>query len=725
MSSRLIGLRGRILIILLLVQIGGLGLLMVFVSRNARESLSEMAYVSSQYLTRGSAADLERRLASAQDFAAYLARSLQSLKEAGLERAEARLMPGVFLEANLGVHGAWAVFEPDAYDGRDADFANAPSYGPTGLFAPYWFREGEELSLRDFSEARAGVAYAAVLRSSGRSYAGISSEGSSGRALTIAVPILSRSAAIGAVGVELSMTAVTAAISGIKPFEGSVAFILGTDGLVAAHQNRALEGGDLSSAYQGKTLEALMKAINSGSSFAQATLRASDGAPVYLIAQPIRLGTSSLYWALVVDVPLSVILAPVAKLSATLFAMALAVFVLLAAAIWISLGSALKPLRLAATAIRDIAEGDADLTSEVTIKRNDEVGDLVADFNRFVRKLREIVAQLKHAQGTVGAVGEELAASSHQTASAASEIMANVEGVRRQAGLQARSVEDSSSSVEEVARNIESLERLITSQASSITEASASIEQMVGNIESVSASIEKMASSYDALIASSEEGKAKQEAAEQRVKDIASRSEQLMQANDAIAAIASQTNLLAMNAAIEAAHAGDAGKGFAVVADEIRHLAETAAEQSRSIGAELSSVREGITEVVKAAVESGAAFAGLSTGVDRTAELVRQIDRAMHEQREGSRQILEALKEMNGVTSQVRSGASEMTGGNSQVLKAMRSLAELAQTIEGSMDEMAAGAKEISKAAQQVAELSIKTRGGLDEMEQSIGRFTV
>lgn len=723
MKRRIVGLRGRILAILLLVQLGGLGLLMFFVSRNARESLSEMAYVSSQYLTRGYAADLERRLASAQDFASYLARSLQSLREAGLSRSEARLMPGVFLEANQGVQGAWAIFEPDAYDGRDAAFAGAPGYGPTGLFAPYWFREGEELSLRDYSAGRNGEAYQAARRS-GRSSAAIASDGAE-RSLTIAVPIASRGATIGVAGVELRMSAVTAALAGVRPFEGSVAYLVGADGLVVAHQDRSAEGRALSTSLDGDAAGAVTAAVNEGRGHAQPARRSADGAPVYLIVQPIRLGASSQYWGLVVEVPMATILAPVARLTATLLAVAAAAFALLGAAIWLSVGSALKPLRLAAAAVRDIAEGDADLTREVSLKRDDEVGDLVTDFNRFVGKLREMVAQLKHAQGTVAAVGEELSASSHETASAASQIMANVEGVRRQAGLQARSVEDASSAVEQVARNIESLDRLIATQASGVTEASASIEQMVGNIESVSASIEKMAAGFEGLIASSDEGKAKQEAAEQRVKDIAGRSEQLMEANEAIAAIASQTNLLAMNAAIEAAHAGDAGKGFAVVADEIRRLAETAAEQSRSIGAELQSVREGIDEVVVAAVESGEAFAGLSAGVDRTAELVRQIDRAMHEQREGSRQILEALKEMNGVTSQVRAGASEMTGGNAQVLEAMRRLAELAQTIEGSMDEMAAGAQEISKAAQEVADLSAKTRGGLDEMEGSIGRFKV
>ncbi|MFH2115220.1 MAG: methyl-accepting chemotaxis protein, partial [Spirochaetota bacterium] len=189
--------------------------------------------------------------------------------------------------------------------------------------------------------------------------------------------------------------------------------------------------------------------------------------------------------------------------------------------------------------------------------------------------------------------------------------------------------------------------------------------------------------------------------------------------------IASQTNLLAMNAAIEAAHAGEAGKGFSVVADEIRRLSETSAEQSRTIGAELAHIRAGIDEVVAASRDSETTFTELTTGIEETDGLVKQIEHAMSEQETGSRQILEALHDMNQVTEEVRAKASEMNSAASKAMAAMEDLSQISGTILGSMDEMGAGAEQINKAAQSVSNLAESTNINIRSMEEEIGRFKV
>lgn len=416
-----------------------------------------------------------------------------------------------------------------------------------------------------------------------------------------------------------------------------------------------------------------------------------------------------------------------AELRASLLGMALQILIVCVAL------SAVLSLLLSAIVIRPIialradvellAEGEADLTKQIAVKRDNEVGDLIRGFNAFVAKLRGIVSSLKKSQASLGSIGDELAASSHESAGAISEILANIEGVRRQTELQAESVRESSTVVGETATSIEALDALTETQSTGVSEASSSIEQMVRNIESVSGSIAGMVERFESLIRSSEEGKARQEAVAEKVRQIAGQSEMLMEANQTISRISSQTNLLAMNAAIEAAHAGDAGKGFSVVADEIRKLAETSANESKNIGAELKKIGATISDVVEASGSLGQAFGSVADGIEKTGQLVQEIEQAIAEQREGSRQILEALRDMNGASSEVRSSAHDMSARNSRVLESMRKLGDLAETVTRSMDEMGAGAEQINKAAQAVSDLAERTRESILSMETAIGRF--
>ncbi len=430
-------------------------------------------------------------------------------------------------------------------------------------------------------------------------------------------------------------------------------------------------------------------------------------------------------WSVGVTAHLDEVLAPLKGLATNFILISLGA-ILMGFLFAIFMGSAFaKPLKLVAGIVHGISQGEADLTQRIQIRRGDEIGGLVDGFNHFIEKLHGIIKNLKEAQGALGAIGDELAASSHEAASAISQILANVEGVRRQSSHQAESTETAVSAIGSVADGVTKLDTLIEEQASANEKAAASIEEMVGNIESVTASVEKMATRFSALIEASADGKQKQEVVDGRVKEIASQSELLMEANEVIAGIASQTNLLAMNAAIEAAHAGEAGKGFSVVADEIRRLSETSAEQSRTIGAELSRIRTTIQEVVEASKDSEAAFASVNSEIDDTGHLVSQIERAMAEQREGSKQVLDALRDMNTVSAGVREKADQMKESAERARYSMQDLAETSSTILSSMDEMGAGAEQINGAAQSVSSLAEATNDNIRTMEEQIGRFVV
>ncbi len=703
-----------------------------------RSQLSSSSLSAAEIAGAGYAAEVASPIHESLNAARQLAVMVASAKALGLRREQAVQFLHHYMESNPDLGGAWFIFEPDAFDGKDAEYASGGAKAGAlrgnaadGRFVPYWNRFSRDLILEECMDYAGGdaSAYYSVPFSTGAAYITVPTEymiaGSPTTVVSYCAPVFQDGKPIGVAGVDMSMDATNALVASIRPLGLGYAFLLSLDGEYIAHPDATRVGTSYS------TLNGMERQTKIVQSFAQGwmhtELRPAKGEveASYLAVMPVALGDSGQYWGLGIVTPLGGMMRDLLKLLLIMVAMATVFLVISIAALWLMMGRAIRPLERTAEAFLSLAQGDADLTRTIELKRNDEIGDLVIGFNGFVGKLRGIVSTLKDAQGSLGGIGDELATSSHGAASATAEILANIEGVRRLASNQEASTDEASNAVGAVVDGIESLDSLTETQASGIAEASASIEQMIGNIESVSSSVERMAQRFEGLMKTAVAGREKQEAVVAKVGAIAAQSELLMEANLVISGIASQTNLLAMNAAIEAAHAGEAGKGFSVVADEIRRLAETSAEQSRGIGAELSSISQTIAEVVTASAESEESFNLVSSSIESTDELVRQVDNAMAEQREGSRQILEALRDMNSAAEELRLKAGSMSRDAKRAREVMSRLMDTTATISGSMDEMGAGAEEINKAAQSVSGLAEATRESIRAMDGVIGKFVV
>ena len=383
----------------------------------------------------------------------------------------------------------------------------------------------------------------------------------------------------------------------------------------------------------------------------------------------------------------------------------------------------IRPLNSVGTAMRRLASGDADLTIRLPVKGNDEFAHISGNVNTFIIMLQTIVEELSKAQESLTEIGQSLGSNAQQSASATAEIMANIQGVRKQSENQSEAVANTTGVLGKSSASMNHLSDLVENQSAGITESSAAIEEMLGNITSVTNSVHRMADSFKELGVTVADGKNKLTNVDGKVNEIAEQSKMLIQANQIISQIASETNLLAMNAAIEAAHAGKAGEGFSVVANEIRKLAETSSTQSKNINAELKQISSSIKDVVSLSKDSQAAFGLIVTHLDSTDTIIHEIDNAMNEQENASRQIFGALSDMRNQAIEVSEKSQEVNNGIVAVTRDMDSVSQISSIILGSMDEMTAGAQEISTASQSVADLAIQTKQNIELMSEKLGKF--
>ena len=207
---------------------------------------------------------------------------------------------------------------------------------------------------------------------------------------------------------------------------------------------------------------------------------------------------------------------------------------------------------------------------------------------------------------------------------------------------------------------MEQLNEHVEEQSSSVTASSAATEEMIANIQSVTDTLFKNSQNVRELQDASAAGHTSLSEVAGDIAGIARESESLLEINSVMESIASQTNLLSMNAAIEAAHAGEAGRGFAVVADEIRKLAESSGQQSKTISGVLQSIKGSIDKITKSTDDVLSKFDAIGDGVRTVSEQEDNILKAMEEQGHGSKQILQAVSNVNEVTHQVRESARRL-----------------------------------------------------------------
>jgi methyl-accepting chemotaxis protein len=260
-------------------------------------------------------------------------------------------------------------------------------------------------------------------------------------------------------------------------------------------------------------------------------------------------------------------------------------FLVCGAAWWVIQFKVVLPLGSLALHMRDIAEGDGDLTRRIEVNGRNEIDEVGIWFNVFIGKIEDIVRQVAEHAGTLGQAATELAATATETASQAAEQQKQAERITTAMSEMASAVQEISQTTQSAAVDARNAEESAKSGGVTVQTTVQTIGKLLQANQETSSRIEELGRSSDAI---------------GRIISV-------------IDEIAGQTNLLALNASIEAARAGEHGRGFAVVAGEVRRLAERTSAATKEIDTTVHAIQEGTAVAVEAMRSS---MSHVQSGVD-------------------------------------------------------------------------------------------------------------
>ena len=339
--------------------------------------------------------------------------------------------------------------------------------------------------------------------------------------------------------------------------------------------------------------------------------------------------------------------------------MAISIFLFILIALNWYIRRALQPLDDVQGVLKSVSEGD--LTVNIEVGSDDEVGHMLNSVSAMVDRLRHMISEITSSTSTMSNSSNEMHDISELTNQGINQQQMQIDQV-------ATAMNEMTATVQEVARHAQEA-------ASSATQADNEAEQGRQVVDKTITSINSLATEI--------------ENAADTIKKVEADSIQIGTVLDVIKSIAEQTNLLALNAAIEAARAGEQGRGFAVVADEVRTLASRTQQSTQEIQemieqlqsgsqvavAAMDSSQEKAQTTVEHATSAGSSLESITSKVKSITQMNFQIATAAEEQSAVSEDINRNIVEISQI-------AEQSVAGSQQTASASNGLSEIAKELE-------------------------------------------